>query len=66
MTRALAWIRKSKGSDDDIGLEIQRDDVAAAATEIADDIDTLDLGIQSGFSTITRDADASTQWLDQN
>ncbi|MFC4437463.1 MULTISPECIES: serine integrase family protein [Natrialbaceae] len=55
MTRALAWIRKSKGSDDDVGLKLQREKVPALAEELADNVHTLDLGVQSGFSTLTRD-----------
>lgn len=54
MSKALAWIRKSKGKDDALGLQMQRDDVFDVAGEIADDVDKLDLGIQSGFSTLTR------------
>jgi uncharacterized protein YerC len=57
MVRALAWIRKSKGSDDDIGLETQRRDVLAAAEELADEVDKLDLGVQTGFSRLSRDDD---------
>lgn len=63
--RALAWIRKSKGSDDDIGLEKQRRGVKQLAAEYDPDYDLFDLGIQTGFSTLTRDPDASTTWLDQ-
>lgn len=55
MTSALAWIRKSKGSDDDVGLKLQREKVPTLAEELADGVDTLDLGVQSGFSTLTRD-----------
>lgn len=57
MTKALKWIRKSKGSEDDIGLEDQREKVADLADRVADDVDELDLGIQTGFSSITRDPD---------
>lgn len=57
MTKALAWIRKSKGSDDDIGLEQQRREVLAAAERMADDVDTVDLGVQTGFSRLSRDDD---------
>jgi len=64
MTRALAWIRKSKGSEDDVGLEEQRRKVPAVADELADDVERLDLGVQSGFSTMTRDDDDGL--LDQN
>ncbi|WP_144901382.1 serine integrase family protein [Halobellus captivus] len=58
MSRALAWIRKSKGSDDDIGLQEQRDAVHQLAAEVADEVETLDLGVQTGFSSLTRDGDA--------
>jgi len=64
MTRALAWVRKSKGSDDDVGLEEQREAVAELANEIADDVDTLDLGVHTGFSSMTREDPAGL--LDQN
>jgi len=64
MSRALAWIRKSKGSEDDVGLEEQRRKVPAVADELADDVERLDLGVQSGFSTMTRDDDEGL--LDQN
>lgn len=64
MSRALAWIRKSKGSEDDVGLEEQRERVIALAGELADDVDRLDLGVQSGFSTMTREDDSGL--LDQN
>lgn len=57
MNNALTWIRKSKGDDDDIGLEAQRRQVAALADELADSTDTLDLGVQTGFSSMTRDGD---------
>jgi len=57
MTDALTWIRKSKGDDDDIGLEAQRRQVATLADELADSVDTLDLGVQTGFSSMTRDGD---------
>lgn len=65
MTNALKWVRKSKGSDDDIGLEDQRDQVEYLAEELADDTEWFDLGVQTGFSTLTRDPDATTTWLDQ-
>jgi DNA invertase Pin-like site-specific DNA recombinase len=62
MTTALAWIRKSKGSDDDLGLELQREQVTTQAEELADDYNTLDLGVQTGFSSLSRD---DTGLLDQ-
>jgi len=43
MSSALAWVRKSKGDDSDIGLQEQRDVVGALADELADDVVTLDL-----------------------
>jgi DNA invertase Pin-like site-specific DNA recombinase len=64
MSKALAWIRKSKGTDDDIGLEEQRERVHALADELADEKDVLDLGIQTGFSTMGRESDAE-QLLDE-
>lgn len=57
MSRALAWIRKSKGSEDDVGLEYQREQVLALATALADDVETVDLGVQTGFSSMTRDGE---------
>lgn len=67
MTRVLEWIRKSKGSDDDIGLEDQREKVGALSKELTDDvddIDSLDLGVHTGFSSMTREDPAGL--LDQN
>jgi len=64
MSKALAWIRKSKGDDDDIGLEGQRELVRDLAEDIADHVEVLDLGIHTGFSSMTRDDPAGL--LDQN
>lgn len=64
MTKALAWIRKSKGDDSDVGLEEQRELVTALAADMADEVDTLDLGVHTGFSTMTRDD--PTGLVDQN
>ncbi|MDB9254065.1 helix-turn-helix domain-containing protein [Halorubrum ezzemoulense] len=64
MSKALAWIRKSKGDESDVGLEEQRELVPALANEVADEVDILDLGIHTGFSTMTRDDPAGL--LDQN
>lgn len=66
MSNVLAWVRKSKGSDDDIGLEEQREKVFELAAEYDPDYEDLDLGVQTGFSTMSRDPDAPTTWLDQN
>jgi DNA invertase Pin-like site-specific DNA recombinase len=64
MSKALAWIRKSKGDDDDVGLEDQRELVRGLAKDVADEMEVLDLGIHTGFSTMTRDDPAGL--LDQN
>ncbi|MFY4815201.1 resolvase [Haloarcula sp. AONF1] len=64
MSRALAWIRKSKGDDDDVGLEEQREVVPSLAAELADKVERLDLGVHTGFSTMTRDDESGL--LDQN
>lgn len=64
MSRALEWIRKSKGDEDDIGLEEQRELVGALADDVADESERLDLGVHTGFSTMTRDDPAGL--LDQN
>ncbi|ELZ41869.1 recombinase family protein [Halorubrum tebenquichense] len=64
MSRALAWIRKSKGEESDVGLEEQRELVRALADDLADEVELLDLGVHTGFSTMTRDDPAGL--LDQN
>ena len=64
MSKALAWIRKSKGDESDIGLKEQRELVRALANDVADEVEVLDLGIHTGFSTMTRDDPAGL--LDQN
>jgi len=64
MSKALAWVRKSKGDDSDIGLQEQREVVGALAADLADDVVTLDLGVHTGFSSMTRDDPAGL--LDQN
>lgn len=55
--KALVWIRSSQGSDDDIGLQDQRETLPELADEVADEYDVFDLGIQTGFSTMRRDPD---------
>lgn len=64
MSKALAWIRKSKGDELDVGLEEQRETVLALAEEVADEVEAFDLGIHTGFSSMTRDDQAGL--LDQN
>lgn len=65
MSKALAWIRKSKGRDDDIGLEDQREEVGGVARQLVEEVETLDLGVHTGFSSMTRENDAETL-LDEN
>lgn len=57
MTRAVAFLRKSQGGDDDVSLELQRDNVPQLAEELADDVETIDLGVHTGFSIHTKDID---------
>lgn len=64
MSKALAWIRKSKGDESDIGLKEQRELVRTLANDVADEVEVLDLGIHTGFSTMTRDDPVGL--LDQN
>jgi DNA invertase Pin-like site-specific DNA recombinase len=53
--KALVWIRKSEGSDDDVGLEVQREKVHDLADDIADETSVVDLGVHTGFSSLSRD-----------
>lgn len=64
MSRAFAWIRKSKGEESDNGLGERRELVRVLADDLADELELLDLGVHTGFSTITRDDPAGL--LDQN
>lgn len=57
MSKAAAFIRKSKGSDDDIGLKVQRDGVVDTSHDMADEVDVYDLGIHTGFSIHSRARD---------
>lgn len=50
MSRAVAFIRKSQGDEDDVSLQLQRSRVGALAEELADDVDEIDLGVHTGFS----------------
>ena len=63
MSNALAGVRKSKGSEDDIGLEEKREEVYSLAEELDPEFQKLDLGVQTGFSTMSRD---DTGLLDQH
>lgn len=56
--RAVAFIRKSEGSDDDVGLQLQREQVPALAEELADEVEVVDLGVHTGFSIHSRPRDA--------
>lgn len=57
MNRAVAFLRKSQGGDDDVSLEIQRERVPELAQELADDVDTIDLGVHTGFSVHMKPVD---------
>lgn len=54
MSKGLVWIRKSKGSDDDVGLELQREKLPELAEQHVDEYDILDLGVHTGFSIHSR------------
>jgi len=54
-THALAFIRRSQGDEDGASLRLQRDQVPELADELADSIDTVDLGVHTGFSILSRD-----------
>lgn len=53
--RVLRWVRKSKGSDDDVGLAEQRDATREVAESLTDPehVDDLDLGVRTGFSRLS-------------
>jgi hypothetical protein len=57
MSRAVCIYRQSQGTDDSVSLSIQREEVRALADELADDIDEIDLGVHTGFSSLTKDLD---------
>lgn len=61
MTRAAAFFRKSQGGDDDVSLQLQREEVPAAAAEAVgvdvQDVATIDLGVHTGFSVHTKAVD---------
>lgn len=57
MNNALVWIRKSKGRDDDVGLELQREKLPELAEKLVDEYDVLDLGVHTGFSLHSRARD---------
>lgn len=50
MSRAAAFIRKSQGDEDDVSLQLQRSRVGDLAAGLADDVETIDLGVHTGFS----------------
>lgn len=57
-SRAAGFLRKSQGSDDDVSLQLQREQVPALAAETAgvdvDDVEVIDLGVHTGFSVHTK------------
>lgn len=66
-SKALVWIRKSEGDDNDIGLQLQREKLPQQAEEIADDYDVLDLGIHTGYSRLSKSTlPNKDQFIDQH
>lgn len=57
MSRAVAFIRKSQGGDDDVSLDLQRERVPSLAEDLAEHVDTIDLGIHTGFSVHMKPVD---------
>jgi DNA invertase Pin-like site-specific DNA recombinase len=57
MSRAAALIRKSQGGDDDVSLKLQREEVPKLAGELAEAVETIDLGVHTGFSIHMKGAD---------
>lgn len=57
MSRAAALIRKSQGGDDDVSLKLQREQVPELAGELAEEVETIDLGVHTGFSIHMKGAD---------
>ena len=57
MSRAAALIRKSQGGDDDVSLKLQREEVPKLAGEHAEAVETIDLGVHTGFSIHMKGAD---------
>ncbi len=55
--RAAAFVRKSDGEEDDVGLTVQREGVYDLAGELADEVDRYDLGVHTGFSIHSRGRD---------
>lgn len=49
-SRAVAFYRKSQGDEDDISLELQREHVHDLASDLADEVEEIDLGVHTGFS----------------
>ncbi|RLM87894.1 recombinase family protein [Haloarcula sp. Atlit-7R] len=56
-SRAVAVIRKSQGADDDVALQLQREEVPALAHDLAEEVETVDLGVHTGFSVHTKSVD---------
>jgi DNA invertase Pin-like site-specific DNA recombinase len=57
VTRAATLVRKSQGDEDDVSLQLQRERVGNLADDLADVVERVDLGVQTGFSIHTKDAD---------
>lgn len=56
-TIGLVVIRQSKGTDDSMSLEQQREVVPDMIEDEVDEIELLDLGVHTGFSRHTRESD---------
>lgn len=54
---AAAVIRKSQGGEDDVSLALQRKRVPELASQLADKVVTVDLGVHTGFSVHMKPAD---------
>lgn len=65
MSKALVWIRKSEGAEDDIGLEIQRKQLPTLVD--VDTIETIDLGVHTGFSRVVKPfLPEKEEYIDEN
>lgn len=61
MTTTAAYVvRQSQGDDDSMSLRQQREEVGALARDLADDAECFDLGVHTGFSTLSRGPDETT------
>lgn len=62
MSRAAIIVRSSQGDEDKVSLDVQREETRELATDLGiDEVDMIDLGIHTGFSSFTRGRDANEQ-----